>query len=207
MAWNFACRCILTSFRTDWILVTVCWFFILWRYFNLVKLVKFRVSGHFLKNAWEEWPEILHASVFWPSKFIKFWSRSVDFSLFGANFTSRNGSNLGPPNILGRSPTLEGAEAFQNAGVLDCLVFHTCTVSNLGFNICWWILCWFLCLWYIEDIWWHSTLGVSSYPRSWHNICYAAELVRSSGLLFYIYSVHIEPELGLNLSRSGSLRC
>ena len=130
MTWNFACRCILTSFRTDWILVTVCWFFILWRYFNLVKLVKFRVSGHFLKNAWEEWPEILHASVFWPSKFIKFWSRSVDFSLFGANFTSRNGSNLGPPNILGRSPTLEGAEAFQNAGVLDCLVFHTCTVSN-----------------------------------------------------------------------------
>ena len=27
MAWNFACWCILTTFRTDKIMVTVCWFF------------------------------------------------------------------------------------------------------------------------------------------------------------------------------------
>ena len=27
IAWNFACRCILTTFRTDKFIVTVCWFF------------------------------------------------------------------------------------------------------------------------------------------------------------------------------------
>ena len=40
-----------------------CWFYSFWRNFDLVKEVRFAVSGHFLKNAFEEWPEILHADV------------------------------------------------------------------------------------------------------------------------------------------------
>ena len=37
-------------------------------------------SGHLPENDWREWPEILHADVFWPSKeLISSWSRSVDF--------------------------------------------------------------------------------------------------------------------------------
>ena len=51
MAWNFARWCILTTFRTDWFMASVCGF---WHYFDLVKRVKFRVSGHFLENAWRE---------------------------------------------------------------------------------------------------------------------------------------------------------
>ena len=47
IAWNFACRCILTTFRTDEIMITVCWFFSFWHYFDSVKWVKFGVSGHF----------------------------------------------------------------------------------------------------------------------------------------------------------------
>ena len=37
-----------------------------WCYFNLVKRVKFGISGHFLENSWREWPGILHADVSWP---------------------------------------------------------------------------------------------------------------------------------------------
>ena len=36
----------------------VCWFFQFWHYFDLVKRVKFGVSGHIQENAWREWPEI-----------------------------------------------------------------------------------------------------------------------------------------------------
>ena len=57
MAWNYACWCILTTFRTDKIVVTVCWFSSIWHAFNLVKRVKFGVSGHFPENAWRECPE------------------------------------------------------------------------------------------------------------------------------------------------------
>ena len=65
MAWNFQCWCILTIFRSEWIIVMVCWFSSFWSQFNLVKLVKCGVSGNFLENAWREWPEILHAGVSW----------------------------------------------------------------------------------------------------------------------------------------------
>ena len=51
MAWNFACWWILTTFRTDWFWVPVCWLLSFWHYFDLVKRVKLRVSGHFLENA------------------------------------------------------------------------------------------------------------------------------------------------------------
>ena len=44
MARNFACWCILATFRTDKIMVTVCRFFWFKCYFDLVKWVKFGVS-------------------------------------------------------------------------------------------------------------------------------------------------------------------
>ena len=50
MAWNMLCCCILTTFRTDCIMVTVWWFFFkFWCYFDLVKGVKF---GFFWKTHW-----------------------------------------------------------------------------------------------------------------------------------------------------------
>ena len=55
---------------------------------DLVKRVKFGVSGYFLENAWRKWPEILHADESWqPSELISLWSRSGDFSNFGAFWT------------------------------------------------------------------------------------------------------------------------
>ena len=101
MAWNFACWCILTTFRTDKLLVTVCWFLWFWHYFDLVKHVKFGVSGHFLENAWGELPEIWYTAVSWPPlEQIRLWLRSGDLSYFGAILTSWNRSNLGFPGIF-----------------------------------------------------------------------------------------------------------
>ena len=60
MVWNFACWCILGTFRTDYIMVMVCWFSSFWHHFDLVKWVKFGVSMHFPENTWSEW------SVSWP---------------------------------------------------------------------------------------------------------------------------------------------
>ena len=74
MAWNFASWCILTTSRTDQFWVTVCWLLKFWHYFDLVKRVKFGVSGHFLENAWREWPEMWYAAVSWPpSELIGLW--------------------------------------------------------------------------------------------------------------------------------------
>ena len=88
MVWNFACWCILTTFRTDKFRVTVCWFLSFWRYFDLVKRVKFGVSGHFLENAWREWPETWYAAVSWPiSELISIWLQSGGFCNFGAILT------------------------------------------------------------------------------------------------------------------------
>ena len=88
MAWNFARWCILTTFRTDKSMVTIWWFFLFWRVLDLVKRVKFGVSGYFLENAWKKWPEILHADVSWPpSELISLWSRSGDFFNFCAFWT------------------------------------------------------------------------------------------------------------------------
>ena len=57
----------------------VCWFFKFWHYFDLVKRIKFGVSGHFLKNAWREWPEMLHADVSWPSsELISLWPHQME---------------------------------------------------------------------------------------------------------------------------------
>ena len=92
-------------------MVTVWWFFLFWCYFDLVKLVKFGVFGHFLENPLRKWPEISHADVSWPPSelidygyslliflilmlfwlsetgqiwgFQAFWSCSVDFPHYG----------------------------------------------------------------------------------------------------------------------------
>ena len=80
MAWNLTCWCILTIFKTDYILV-ISWFPSFWLHFDLVKQVKFATNGHFVESAREEWTEIWHAGVSWlPSELIRFWSQSVDFS-------------------------------------------------------------------------------------------------------------------------------
>ena len=85
-------------------MAVVWWFFKFWHYFDLVKRVKFGVSGHFLENAWREWPEILYADVSWPpSELISLWPQFADFSNFGAILTSWNGSNLGFPGISRRT--------------------------------------------------------------------------------------------------------
>ena len=44
MAWNFVCRCILTTCRTDEISVFFCWFSFWWCPFELVRQVVFWVS-------------------------------------------------------------------------------------------------------------------------------------------------------------------
>ena len=88
MGSNFACWCILTTFRTDKFMVTVCWISSFWHHFDFVKRVKFRVSGHFPENAWREWAQILHADVSWPpAELISLWLRSVEFPSFGTILT------------------------------------------------------------------------------------------------------------------------
>ena len=83
IAWNCACWRILTTFRTDYIMVTVYWFSSLWRHFYLVKRVKFGVSGNFSENAWREWPGIVHTGVSsQTSEVIRLWSQFVNFSNF-----------------------------------------------------------------------------------------------------------------------------
>ena len=92
---KFACWSILTTFRTDQIMVTVGWFFKFWHYFDLVKRVKFGVSGHFLENPLRKWPEILHADVSWSASELK--SLLLIFLILALYW---NGSNLGVPVIL-----------------------------------------------------------------------------------------------------------
>ena len=91
MAWNFARWCILSIFRTEQFMASVCGFIQFWHYFDLVKQVKFGVSGHFLENVWRKWPEIWYAAVSWPhSEVIRLWLRSGDFSNFVAILTEWN---------------------------------------------------------------------------------------------------------------------
>ena len=63
---------------------------------NLVKWVKFGVSGHFPENAWWKWPKILHADISWPpSELISLWSRFVDFSYLAFFLLSEMGQIWG----------------------------------------------------------------------------------------------------------------
>ena len=53
--------------------------------FDLVKLIKFDVSRHFLENPFSKWPDVLHADVSWPlSEVNRLWLQFVDFSNFDA---------------------------------------------------------------------------------------------------------------------------
>ena len=82
LAWNFTCL----HHLQNWLVYGHG--LVIWHYFDLVKRVKFGVSGHFLENAWREWPEILHADVSWPpSELISLWPQFADFSNFGAILT------------------------------------------------------------------------------------------------------------------------
>ena len=123
MAWHYACWCILSTFRIVSIVFVVCSFFKFWHYFDLMKRVKFGVSGNFLENAWREWPEILHADVSWPpSKLISLWWWFVDCSNFGAILTKWNAPNLGFPGISWR---MHGGN-----GLKFCMLLHPGDLPN-----------------------------------------------------------------------------
>ena len=82
MAWN--CWCILTTLKTDYILVIICWFSSFWRHLDLVKQAKFVISVHFLVNTREEWPQIWHVDVFWsPSEQLDFGHGLLIFLILG----------------------------------------------------------------------------------------------------------------------------
>ena len=49
---------------------------------------------HLLENAWEEWPKVCHADVFWPpSELIRFWSWSDDSLILAAFWLRGTGQN------------------------------------------------------------------------------------------------------------------
>ena len=80
MAWNFKCWCILTIFRADEIMVTVCWFSSVWRHFDLVKRVKFWVSGLMYLDHLQNWLVYGHSqliflilALFWLSEMGQIW--------------------------------------------------------------------------------------------------------------------------------------
>ena len=83
IAWNFLRWCILTTSRTDYILVTVFWFSSFWGHFDLVKRVKFVVSGPF---AGERTERIAWNFACWciltPPELIRFWSWSDNLPPF-----------------------------------------------------------------------------------------------------------------------------
>ena len=123
MVWNFACWCILGTFKTDLIMVMVCWYSSFWCHFDLVRRVKFGVSGHFPENASWEWPEFLHADVSWPpSKLISLWSWAVDFYNFGVFFLSEMGQIWGFRAFPG--------EPFFSNGLKFCMLMYLEHIQN-----------------------------------------------------------------------------
>ena len=57
MVRNLSCRCIVITFKSDEILVTVWWFSYFWCSFDLEKWIKFGGSRNFLEKTWKGWPE------------------------------------------------------------------------------------------------------------------------------------------------------
>ena len=55
ITWHVVCWCILTTFRTDKLLVTVCFFSSFWRNFDSLKQVEFGGYGHFFENTGMAW--------------------------------------------------------------------------------------------------------------------------------------------------------
>ena len=74
LAHNLACWCILVTFNIFWILFDFPFWFC-----ETVQICGFWA---FLKNAWEEWPEIWHADVSWTLSELIFWSWSVELLHF-----------------------------------------------------------------------------------------------------------------------------
>ena len=107
-----------------------------------MKWVKFGVSGHFLENAWREWPEIYYAAVSWPpSELIRLWIRSGDLSNFG-------GSNLGFPGIFWKS--------HWGNGLKFCMLIYPDHFQNwLDYGYSWWIFLILMLFWLSEtgQIW------------------------------------------------------
>ena len=125
----------------------VCWFSFVWHHFDLVKRVKFGVSGHFPENASREWPETLHAHVSWPpSELISIWSWSVDVSNFGTILTWWNGSNLGFPGIFWRT---HGGNGLQ-----FCMLLYPDHLQN-------WLWLQFVDFWHYFDLVKWVKFGVS----------------------------------------------
>ena len=97
----FACWCFMTTYRTDKINVTVCWFYSLRHHFDFI----FQVSGLISEDTWDKWPAFWHADVSWPlSKLIEFWLCSVDFPHFNVPLALWDWSYLGFPGIIWRTP-------------------------------------------------------------------------------------------------------
>ena len=68
-----------------------CGFFLIWRYFDSMKHVKFGVSGHFHENEWEEWHVIWHADESWPpSQLTRFFHGLLIFLIFFAQLYVKN---------------------------------------------------------------------------------------------------------------------
>ena len=100
MAWNCACWCIITTFTNNEIMVTVCWCFKFWHYFDLKRST---VSFPGIIS-WRESTEILHADVSWlPSELIRSWQWSVDFTSVASLWLSETGQNWGFPCIFWRT--------------------------------------------------------------------------------------------------------
>ena len=94
-----------------------------WHSFDLVKWVKFGVSGHFPENAWREWPEILHADVSWPtSELVSLWSRSVDFQILALFWLSETGQIWG----FRAFP----AECMEGIGLKYCMLMYLDHLQN-----------------------------------------------------------------------------
>ena len=66
MASNLACWCILTTMRTNEILVMVCWYSLFWCHFDLVKQLKFRGSMIFYRmQVWNDLKFDMSISILW----------------------------------------------------------------------------------------------------------------------------------------------
>ena len=89
-------------------------------HFDIVKQVKFEVSGYLLVNPWKEWSEICHAHICWPpSELIRFWLWSVIFFSFWWHFYLVKQVKFGVSGIFWRT---HGRNDFK----FGMLLYHKC---------------------------------------------------------------------------------
>ena len=141
---NFVCWCIANTFRTGLIMVPVCWFSSFWCYFYLMKWVLLVVSVHFPENTWREWPEILHADVYWPLPALLDYNQGLMIFLILALFwLSETGQICGSRAIPGKF--MEGM-AWNFACWCLLTTFRTHHISVV---VCWFFLI-MVPLWFSE---------------------------------------------------------